>query len=91
MTDETIHLNPCPFCGGPAFVESDRPFVYIGPKSYRPRCRICNVVIDEWSDDYEQAAEAWNYRVAYQLMGKQLLATLEQLIERISALEAKVK
>lgn len=59
MTQPTIELLPCPFCGGKAVFDGN------GFGDYYARCVACGGRSSDWHcEERGQAAERWNNRAA---------------------------
>jgi len=57
MTQPTIELLPCPFCGGKAVFDGN------GFGDYYARCVACGARSSDWHcEERGQAAERWNTR-----------------------------
>lgn len=64
QTPEAAGLEPCPFCGGEAWLNDyEAKYSDLPPKSRAPQCRSCGASLGYLTTP-EKATEAWNRRVA---------------------------
>jgi len=60
-----ISLLACPFCGGPAKIDSMK-LLWWSRREYLARCTLCSCLgpAPDWSKTPEETAGAWNTRHA---------------------------
>lgn len=63
QTPEAAGLEPCPFCGGEAWLNDyEAKYSDLPPKSRAPQCRSCGAALGYLTTP-AKATEAWNRRV----------------------------
>ena len=63
QTPEAAGLEPCPFCGGEAWLNDyEAKYSDLPPKSRAPQCRSCGASLGYLTTP-AKATEAWNRRV----------------------------